>query len=272
MEKVEIDKKQVLLGSLLGDGYIEYAHNNFYYREKHGPKQQDYLIWKSKLLPLETKYSEYVSYDKRQRQDGSCYGFYRYCCIRSKASPQLKKSYILVYQDNHGLSRMLDKLKVVGLLIWYLDDGSYSYYHNVISVALKRRTLKHYNTIKRWFREQHGIFPKLHKKKTYFYFSVSDSKRLVASFQPYISQVPKCMHYKFGLDEEQAIRDRKKRIRSHQQWLLQNPGYKKEYNRKYRQKHKKRLNRLRRKYYQAHKEELKTYAWLYRRWQKRENP
>lgn len=59
IKKLELDKsqKQILLGSLLGDGNIIYnqKNNSYTYQEPHKIKQKDYLSWKNSFLNFSIK-------------------------------------------------------------------------------------------------------------------------------------------------------------------------------------------------------------------------
>ena len=60
------DVKQVLLGSLLGDGYLSLNKNaiNAHYREAHSLKQENYVLWKKNLLIIfDTKVHKYSTID-----------------------------------------------------------------------------------------------------------------------------------------------------------------------------------------------------------------
>ena len=65
---IDEDVKQVLLGSLLGDGSLEInkGGKNAFYREIHSSKQKDYLLWKNQFLKIfNTKLQEYSTFDNR---------------------------------------------------------------------------------------------------------------------------------------------------------------------------------------------------------------
>lgn len=215
--KIERVSEQVLLGSLLGDaGLYLYGYcKNPYYSEGHCIAQKDYLQWKQLLLPFETKYDEYID-----KKSGG-----KYCKIWSRCHPELKRYYGLRYRNKNALKEMLNILDTFGLLIWYLDDGGYSQYRNVVRLN-RKMTIAHYSIICKWFVERYKAIPNLAKSKKRIYFSVVDSKKILTLFQPYIRQVPKSMHYKFGMDKKKRI-EAKKKWRAYVKKYRQRPDVKK---------------------------------------------
>ncbi len=113
-------QKQVIIGTLLGDGYIPKRENSL--RMCHGDKQYNYLEHKIKLLghlvktPIKT--SHYV--DKRTNRAGvNVYAR----TIPHQFIKDMKESFYLksgkTIPDN-----VIQMLNPLGLAIWYCDDGS----------------------------------------------------------------------------------------------------------------------------------------------------
>jgi len=109
------DQKQIIYGSILGDGYIKKCKTSPYLRLRHGLEQKDYCVWKKEILH---NISSSVNEDKN-------------CCEINTAS--LSDLSNLYYHD--GLlknkkctipSDVINRLDILGLAIWYLDDGNFS--------------------------------------------------------------------------------------------------------------------------------------------------
>jgi hypothetical protein len=105
------ETKQILIGSLLGDGFITKnasKSSEYCFREGHGPAQRDYLLWKANMLKeLKPK-----------------------LCKRELITPthpiftKLKKAFYTKGKRKNNLENIYtQELEWLGFLIWYLDDG-----------------------------------------------------------------------------------------------------------------------------------------------------
>src|SRR3989344_7224924 len=93
---IDEDVKQVLLGSLLGDGslQIQKEGKNAFYREIHSSKQKEYLLWKNQFLKVfDTKLREYSFYDKRTDKT------YYSVLLWSKTCPILTHYFKILYKN-----------------------------------------------------------------------------------------------------------------------------------------------------------------------------
>lgn len=262
MVKVLVERKeQALLGSLLGDGGIYYNKTSFRYQESHCIAQRDYLRWKRPLLPFETKYKSYNQYDKRTQKS------YSSCKIWSRVHPKLREYHDLKYDKSGkatypGLQKILNRLKPFGLMVWYLDDGDYIQREGYGKITHKT-TQKNYRIIQRWFKKKYGIPTKVRGIR--IFFTVEDTKKLMALFQPYVRQVPKNLHYKFGLDKDkkmgalikkkkyyQRSEIKKRRRKYYQKYYRENKAYRK-YKKGWATKNRRYLKIYQVEYYQKHK-------------------
>lgn len=114
--------KEVILGSLLGDGSLKihtpYKNPRFSFR--HSAQQRDYFFWKVSQL-------KEISSDKcwwEQEKNGFGGAMLRY---QSVASEALMELYNLTHEKSGRLviwRKWLNKLTPLSLAIWWLDDGS----------------------------------------------------------------------------------------------------------------------------------------------------
>jgi predicted NodU family carbamoyl transferase len=113
--------KQVILGSLLGDGCltIQKGYKNARMQIRHSILQEDYLRWKfevlSEIAPERLQVQKPDGYSKNQK-----IGFI------SNAMSQLTEIHQVVCKTNKlNIKRSwLNHITELGLLIWWLDDGS----------------------------------------------------------------------------------------------------------------------------------------------------
>ncbi len=111
------EEQSVVVGSLLGDGYID-KHNSL--QIEHGIEQIDYVDWKFQMLrSIAGKSPRIVSrFDARNRKIYRSVRFYTRCVMGDFRR--------MFYDGNRkivpgNLSEMLDNL---ALAVWFMDDGS----------------------------------------------------------------------------------------------------------------------------------------------------
>ena len=120
---INSDTEQVLLGSVLGDGSLclntKYSNSNAYFSEAHSLKQKDYLLWKDEYLKCFNTIIEYGSKTLKSNQK-----VYSQVRLRSKSNATLTKYYKDFYFKHIKLvtQKILNKLKPLGLAVWYMDD------------------------------------------------------------------------------------------------------------------------------------------------------
>lgn len=118
------EQRQVLFGSLLGDGGLSINKNGdscrFY--ESHGIDQLDYLRWKQRVL---TPFSGRIRDDDKVLEDGRvarCKRFHT--CFH----PAFVSSWRMFYEDGEDNAKHLPEgfereLSPLALAVWYMDDG-----------------------------------------------------------------------------------------------------------------------------------------------------
>lgn len=114
--KLNDDQLSIVMGSFLGDGYLEKRSKFNTYRLKftHGEKQLNYLKFKAEIFnitDINTGKSGYTGEDTI------------YSCQ--------SKTFIL---DNDIWTTILHRFDEKALAIWYMDDGSYSKSHKIATI------------------------------------------------------------------------------------------------------------------------------------------
>lgn len=194
--------KQVLIGSLLGDGSLsKTTTKNPKFSEEHNLKQKNYLLWKKKIL--EKEFDVKISFRKKRK----------FICLYSKTYHILVKYYNLFYPDKKGTKfipiKVLRELKPLGLAVWYLDDGNYNYWSSSCCICIKKKINE--KKLKEIFRKKFDINISRIDKKRGIYFNVEETKKFIKLIEKEVKQMPKDMFYKIGLDIIKRKRDIKKR-------------------------------------------------------------
>jgi recombination protein RecA len=108
------DQRQLILGSLLGDGSLRYAsEQNVSFRVGHGERQQDYCQWKWEML---------APFANKMGKTGKGFGF------DTIPMHQLAELHTQAYgpQGRQVSEAMLTALDARAVAVWYGDDGTFS--------------------------------------------------------------------------------------------------------------------------------------------------
>ena len=120
---LSMSTKQILLGSLLGDGSLKIAKNykNARFCERHSVVQEDYLRWKFRQLQPELDGT--LCQSNPEKSSFSRNGKLIY---QSSTSSQLTVLHHLTHVNNKKVikRRWLNNLQPLGLAVWWCDDGS----------------------------------------------------------------------------------------------------------------------------------------------------
>ena len=197
IHKEDIDKEDIVIGSLLGDAYIE---KNGIIRVWHSIKQKEYVIWLMNLYSkfFDTTYFERICKDHRYNKEYPQAGF------RVSSTNFTKLMRMLFYCPNKTISRkQLDKLTPLGLSIWYCDDGCLSFIKDKDGQIKGRQLIL--NTqgfsyeenviISNYFKEKYSIITSIHLDKGNYriWMNGTEAKKFLNLIKEY---VPECMYYK----------------------------------------------------------------------------
>jgi recombination protein RecA len=108
------DQRQLILGSLLGDGSLRYAsEQNVSFRVGHGERQRDYCQWKREML---------TPFANKMGKTGKGFGF------DTIPMRQFAELYAQAYgpQGRQVSEAMLTALDARAVAVWYGDDGTFS--------------------------------------------------------------------------------------------------------------------------------------------------
>lgn len=106
---------QILLGGKLGDGNFKpNGNHNYYYRESHAEDELGYLIWKMDQLGNMINNQGLYKIKKAGYNVQQLYGF------PTVTSPSL------IYYAESSLEAIIPQLDYRGLIIFMLDDGTFS--------------------------------------------------------------------------------------------------------------------------------------------------
>jgi hypothetical protein len=178
-------QKQLILGCVLGDGYIR-KKVNAHLQVTHSIKQKEYVDWKYKMLDGLVN-----SHPKIYKGNGNRVG-YRFF---TKSLPQLTQIYHYFYKGGVKIVPKGLKLTPLSLAVWYMDDGSRSRKASYFNCQQFDRISRN-NMIK--MLSSVGLKATLNKDKSYFriYISSYSTPHLVSTIKQHI--IPS-MRYKLPI-------------------------------------------------------------------------
>jgi hypothetical protein len=197
---------QLILGSMLGDGYIRERinknFNSYCYSEGHSIIQKEYLTHKMKIL------KGFIVQKSLTNIKPNGFSPNPKVSMTSIIHKDFEEIFHLFYRTINGFKNKfisietLNQITPLGLLYWYLDDGDISKKNNIkfstYSFGEEGNLI-----LQRWLSNTYGIksLISIDKRKNLYYLrlNVNDTKKLLELISPYKSIIPMSMSYKFLL-------------------------------------------------------------------------
>jgi len=198
-----------IYGMLLGDGSCDRGegnftkNSNFILKVGHSKKQEEYLLWKKKIVDqIGTVSTKVWEYDKQNAV------YFR--TNARKYFTKLEKIFYTNRKKNVSL-KILNKLNDLSLAIWFMDDGyiscnkSGSCYGELCTDQFNIDQVK---MIQKWFIDKYklnvGIRELKYKSGKYYgkvvyriKFNSENCKKLKNIIYPFVNQIS-CMKYKLS--------------------------------------------------------------------------
>lgn len=181
-------QKQIIIGSVLGDAYIQKTGaQNARIRFEHSDKQKEYIFWKYEKLKkyMQDKPKLIKRFNPVYKKE---YLYYR---CQSHSSPifgELRKKF---YKENKkiipiDIGAVLDN--PLTLAVWFMDDGYYYHRDKIAYIYLPNIDDKSLLLLIKAFQKNFNILPFLKAKKRgkNLTFPVAETKKLVKLIEPYI--------------------------------------------------------------------------------------
>lgn len=182
------DFKQLLIGSLLGDGCICNSggkSKNYYLCIAHSIKQKEYLIFKAAILQkyhLATNYNERTYEDKRFKNPK-----YTEVRIKTRLNPYFTYIRNICYDDTGHKRINIDIVKDIeplGLAIWYMDDGYVTKNSCIFSSC--SFTIDEQQKLSKLLLDKFDLHFTVGKNDNSLYLHASDFPKFVKLIEPYV--------------------------------------------------------------------------------------
>lgn len=189
-EKLNNRQKQLLIGTLLGDGtlYLSKQNTNARLKIQHSERDKDYLKFKHSIFKnfVRGKIIKETNFNKKNGK------YYSSLTFVTTTHPEFTEFHNFFYYRRKKIitNKILSKLTPFGLAVWIMDDGYYNKKHKFIDLYTMSYTYNEHSKIQSWFRKKYKISPKInyHKQadKYFLRFSFLDTRSLVNIIKPYI--------------------------------------------------------------------------------------
>lgn len=182
------EQKEILFGTLMGDGNIQKQYTNSYLgRFNHSIKQLDYCTYlQNKLSGITTNVKEYSVKNKNGKE-------YQCCYFSLKNNYQLKEFYDLFYiNGKKDIPYDLNLLTPKAMAYWFMDDGS-ARSGCTISIATCSFSIEALIRIKQYLSDVYGLNVTINKEFK-LDFSAESARKFYQLTKEYI--IPEMM-YKF---------------------------------------------------------------------------
>jgi recombination protein RecA len=142
---------QIILGSLLGDASISNGKKGKYdchsiFEVQHCGKQKDYLFWKYEEL------QDLCSSAPKETSDGK----WRLRTFHHPFFSNLRR--VWYPKGTKTVTRCwLNQIGLLGLAVWYMDDGSLSKQSNFIKLHTCSFTEQEHDIVSLWLKDTYGI-------------------------------------------------------------------------------------------------------------------
>ena len=192
-------QKEVLIGTLLGDGILELNGRYPRLRVDHGARQKAYVEWKYKIFHNLAAGGIKYFY---QRVDHRTKKRYTHCKSDTISTPLLNEFYKTFYVNRKkripdNIIRILNK--PLSLAVWFMDDGYKRNDCNALRISTDSFALEGQRLLLECLKKNFGICAKLHKKGKFWniYIPNPEAKNFCKIIEPYI--IPG-MRYKISFD------------------------------------------------------------------------
>lgn len=196
MLKLSKQQKAVLVGTILGDGYLQTTGaKNARIRLEHSAKQKDYLFWKWQQLG-----NLFSKEPQKMVRFNPVFGKkYEYFRCQSNSTPTLGKLRSVFYDSKIKIipKNLAEYLTPLSLAVWFMDDGYYYHRDKVAYLYLPDYAEEDIETLEEVLKELFALEPRFCRKKGKkggnFYFPVNETQKLFSIIAPYIIE---SMRYK----------------------------------------------------------------------------
>lgn len=178
-------QEQIILGTVLGDGHLSLQKANAQFITSVAVGDKDYLFWKYEELKSTGLFREPILHR------GPSYGNPEYPSWRmeSRRHPIFTELQKLFYKDRKKVisQEILSRVESLGLAVWYMDDGSLTFWDQERKRPLVRLHVEGFGKegcllIGSWLQQKFGLHPtsRMNKRGEKWIIYLSGMKKVQA--------------------------------------------------------------------------------------------
>lgn len=196
IEQLEIkNKKSIIIGMILGDGWITFNRKTAILSFYHCPKQEEYVMFKKALL-------EKMGFESKTSKSPKTKSNYPKVKLWTKSYRELNL-YRLMYSFRNTPSKrkkriiksMLNRMDEFGFAIWFMDDGYNCPNKKYMHLGTYCFSLEENQLIVDFLKSKWNIETRIYNRKgQYFLVWYKDADKLKKIISPYVSLVPSMMY------------------------------------------------------------------------------
>lgn len=154
------EQKQIIIGTLLGDGHLEAPKTSFYPRlqVEHGIQQKEYVEWLQEKMNPFSKALNVRLIKAREIKGVMVKSDKESIRFRTGCHPELTEYYDLFYPEGKKQfsAKVFNRITDLGLSIWYMDDGV-SCHDKALEICTGILPEDQQDLVKQWFFDTYGI-------------------------------------------------------------------------------------------------------------------
>jgi recombination protein RecA len=178
-------QEQILLGTLLGDGFLEQNGHNVRLKIDHGAKQKAYVFWLYKEFKTIARMPYQLLFqDKRTSQ------IYEHWRFATYSLPLLNPWRQLFYHNKRKIisPKIFELLSPLSLAVWYMDDGFRRTDCKGLYLCTSAYSMEEQYFLQECLEKKFNIQTKLHfaAKQVRIYVPSSQTNTFCSIVQPFI--------------------------------------------------------------------------------------
>ncbi len=204
------EQKQLLIGTLLGDGQIT---NSNAYSAVHSHKQKAYLDFKNEKMNNFCARGQRHTISKEKDIYGDPYESYSFTTGCNQYCEKLRKIYYPNGEKVFPYAFLLDKIDIMMLAYWYMDDGTFQAGSFRSALCTYGFTCLEQLFIQKLLLDNFSLTTQINfrkeRKDYYIQFNAQSTRELFSLIRPHI--VPSMM-YKVDREANRKYKEEKKRL------------------------------------------------------------
>lgn len=184
--RLSAEQKELLYGTMLGDGHISRSNNLARFSISHSIKQEEYIKYKHNILQSVAKeIKSNIAHNKRMNKD------YQFLSFVTKSIGDMAELHSMFYKENVKVIREEIIRYIVSpksLAFWILDDGYLDKTSNRTHICTECFSYNEHLILQKLLCDNFGLHPTIYKYQNSFRlrFGQIDTRKLSSLIVPFV--------------------------------------------------------------------------------------